>query len=352
MREKAKRTFLVVCKWLGLFALARWVTRSSLRILCYHGFALSDESSFRPKLFMRPETFQRRMEYISAHDYPVVSLDKACDGLSKGELPPDAVAITVDDGFYGFFCRAWPILKVHSLPATVYVASYYSEKRNPVFRLVVQYLFWKTLKKELDVTGLGTPLSGVLPLWPEEKKDEAISEIIEFAETQLKEPERRSLATELGERLGIGYAELAGTRTLSIMTPEEIRNLASLGVDIQLHTHRHRLPQEQDLLRREIEDNREFLEPLAGKRLTHLCYPSGIWSKQQWPWLDQLGIASATTCDPGLNYPKTPRLGLRRFLDGENVSQIEFEAELCGFAELLRLALATLRRAQASQAPD
>jgi hypothetical protein len=37
-----------------------------------------------------------------------------------------------------------------------------------------------------------------------------------------------------------------------------------------------------------------------------------------------------------MNLPDTPLLGLRRFLDSENISQIEFEAELCGFAQFLR----------------
>ena len=85
---------------------------------------------------------------------------------------------------------------------------------------------------------------------------------------------------------------------------------------------------------REIQQNREFLEALVGKKLQHLCYPSGVWSKQPWSWLDSLGIISATTCDPGLNYSQTPHLGLYRFLDADSISQIEFEAELTGFSEL------------------
>lgn len=35
---------------------------------------------------------------------------------------------------------------------------------------------------------------------------------------------------------------------------------------------------------------------------------------------------------------------LRRFLDGENISQVEFEAELSGFMELARKARGVLRR--------
>jgi len=66
------------------------------------------------------------------------------------------------------------------------------------------------------------------------------------------------------------------------------------------------------------------------------CYPAGIWAKEQWPWLAETGIRSAVTCDKGFNYKKTPRYGLKRFGDDEHLSQIEFEAEVCGFTEIFR----------------
>ena len=33
---------------------------------------------------------------------------------------------------------------------------------------------------------------------------------------------------------------------------------------------------------REIQQNREFLEALVGKKLQYLCYPTGVWSKQRY----------------------------------------------------------------------
>ena len=79
-----------------------------------------------------------------------------------------------------------------------------------------------------------------------------------------------------------------------------------------------------------------MLEPLLAKTLVHFCYPSGIWAKEQWPWLAETGLRSAVTCDRGLNFGKTPRYGLKRIGDDEGLSQIEFEAEVRGFAEVLR----------------
>src|SRR4029077_9557706 len=51
MRTQLKIGLLHVSKCLGLFHMARYLTRRGVRILCYHGFSLDGESTFRPKLF-------------------------------------------------------------------------------------------------------------------------------------------------------------------------------------------------------------------------------------------------------------------------------------------------------------
>jgi hypothetical protein len=55
-------------------------------------------------------------------------------------------------------------------------------------------------------------------------------------------------------------------------------------------------------------------------------------------------VESATTCEPGLNTAETPLLGLYRILDQDDLSQIEFEAELFGFSELIRIVTGKRRR--------
>jgi peptidoglycan/xylan/chitin deacetylase (PgdA/CDA1 family) len=141
----------------------------------------------------------------------------------------------------------------------------------------------------------------------------------------------------LGQRLGVDYDFIERTRMLSLLSVDEIRQLDAVGIDIQLHTHRHRLPvDDETTVRREVTENARFLEAVLGHPATHLCYPSGIWDRSQWPWLSDLGVESATTCDPGFNSADTPMLGLYRVLDDSTVSQIAFEAELSGFSEVLR----------------
>jgi len=57
---------------------------------------------------------------------------------------------------------------------------------------------------------------------------------------------------------------------------------------------------------------------------------------EQFDILRVTGIQSAVTCEAGLNYTDTNPYRLYRFLDGENITQLEFEAEMSGFLEIFR----------------
>jgi len=338
VRSNLKQSIYQVCKLLGLFHIARRLTRRGLRILCYHGFAMSDESKFCPALFIEASTFEERLRYLEKHRYNLLPLEEAYYLLAEDRLPDSAVVLTIDDGYYSTVKHAQPVLLRHSFPATVYVTSYYCVKQNPIFRLAVQYMFWKTKKEQIDLSGLGLPSTFQrASTRPEVDGERLMWEVIRFGESHLDEHGRRELALRLGERTEVSYETLESDRILTLMNSEEIGDLAAAGLDVQLHTHRHYLPVDKTLAQREIIQNRAYLEPIVKKRLNHFCYPSGVWTKDHWPWLSELGVITATTCDVGLNYHNTAPLGLKRFLDGENINAVEFEAEMSGFSELIRI---------------
>ncbi|HZD40737.1 MAG TPA: hypothetical protein VE131_08460, partial [Terriglobales bacterium] len=85
-----KHAILHISKWMGLFGLSRLLTRQDLRILCFHGAALADESSFRPGLFTTAAKFEARLAYLVKRGYPVIPLDEALAGRHNGGLPTKA----------------------------------------------------------------------------------------------------------------------------------------------------------------------------------------------------------------------------------------------------------------------
>jgi len=339
MTRRIKCLVLYCCRLLGLFALARLGSRGQLRILCYHGFELDDESAFRPKLFMTRATFERRMRTLVARGVPVLTLSEGLRSLHAGELPAGAVVVTIDDGFFSVREVAAPILRQLGLPSTLYVSTYYVQKQTPIFQVLIQYLLWKARRRAVDFGSAAWAPSERLDLADSAAVARFADQMVTLGNRLQSERERQKIAQELARTLGVELAPIAAARTMSLLTAAELRALDRDGMAVELHTHRHRFPPDDSAsCRRELADNCRVLEQALGRRPVHFCYPSGLWQQAHFKLLADSGVASATTCDAGLNDTHTHRFALRRFLDSEVITQIEFEAELAGFSDILRRA--------------
>jgi peptidoglycan/xylan/chitin deacetylase (PgdA/CDA1 family) len=101
--------------------LATWPGRgdpAGATLLIYHrvGGGTSDE------LDLAPDRFRAQVRQLGGVD--VVSLDAALDRLDAGDERPSFV-LTFDDGFADVYDHAWPALREHALPFTLYLASAY-----------------------------------------------------------------------------------------------------------------------------------------------------------------------------------------------------------------------------------
>jgi peptidoglycan/xylan/chitin deacetylase (PgdA/CDA1 family) len=314
MLKHAKRASLALLKGAGvfrIFANSRWRSRR-LVILCYHGISLADEHRWDPTLFMSPRDFAARLDILAARRYNVLPLGEAVKRLYARDLPPRSVAITFDDGNYDFYRQAWPLLKERGLPVTVYQTTFYCGYSRPVFNVGARYLLWKAGRaREWQ------------PLWERSER--------EHWDAARKDEELAALAAAAG----VDYEAMCRSRILCLMNQAEIAELHAAGVDFQLHTHRHRTPPDRELFLREIRDNRSELRSYTGARAAHFCYPSGVTRPEFLPWLEEAGVASATTCVPALANARSNPLLLPRFVDHPSLSAVEFESCLSGFGLLL-----------------
>lgn len=65
-----------------------------------------------------PDRFRKHMELLASREVPVVSLQRLVQ-----EPCAEGVAITFDDGFENFASEAWPALRDHGFPVTLFVVS-------------------------------------------------------------------------------------------------------------------------------------------------------------------------------------------------------------------------------------
>ena len=323
----------------------RWIAASSWRhrrllILCYHGVSLQDEHEWDPELFVTPAFLRRRFEILRDNGYVVLPLEESLTRCANGSLPPRSVVLTFDDGLSDFAQVVAPMLDEFGFPATVYVTTYYSEKEWPVFPPIVSYLLWKAGERlrsfEWPVAGISGYKLDALPIL----RRQILSQLCRFSDEQsLSGYDRWILTQSVADKLGVDLDTILRQRILRIMTSQEIQSVASTGIDVQLHTHRHRVPRDAALFESEILENRHRLEALTRRKAEHFCYPSGVVFNEFLPWLSKLGVRSAVTCEPGLYSSTDDPLLLPRFVDTSLQSDLVFESWLSGTGGALRCAM-------------
>jgi len=337
-----RRTLLHSIRLLGGFAVAQHFTRKQLRILGYHGFSVRDEHVLSPYVFMRTETFERRMRILRKRKVPVISLDEAIDRLRHGKIANAEVVITLDDGWASNLTVV-PILQKYAYPACIYITTEHLSAGTDAFNVTVAHMVHSSRKPSMSLRNIHPQIDGDYHIGRDPA--EAAGTLVNAAARIATLSERQQLLAPIAESLGLDYAEFVKGGRFQFLSRAEIRAIAELGIGIQLHTHTHSLPDDTfEAMAHEIQQNRSAIRELTNVEPTHFCYPSGNYSPWHPEWLSRLGIASATTCDSGLNGPEVPRLLLKRYLDSESVSDIEFEAEIAGVRELLRKMRSTLAR--------
>ena len=97
-------------------------------------------------MVVTPEAFAAQLDYLASNDYHVVRLSDLAEFLAgKRPLPKRAVVITMDDGYASMYEYAFPLLKKHGFPATVFVYTDFVGSKDA--------LSWKQMQ-EMKASGL------------------------------------------------------------------------------------------------------------------------------------------------------------------------------------------------------
>lgn len=329
-----KQLVLALARGTGLFAISRWLTRGQLRILCYHGIWTGGSPHFGDCLFMRAETFRQRLDFLERKAYPVLALDEAIRRLEDGNLPAAAVVITIDDAWHGIVDHMLRPLTERKWPATLYVTTYYALAQRPVLNVLINFIVSRAQNRPSLESLLPSGADGAA----QHGEEDYASELARRVDQLPTLDERWSVVEDIASRLEVDLSTVELGRVLHLMNPAELQAAHAAGVDIQLHTHTHRMHDfDHEKVREDIEQNRRELVRIlnvAPAALTHFCYPSGVHAVEVYPALAAAGVSTATTTEFGLNGRDADRLALKRILDCESMSELDLEARLSGFWSL------------------
>lgn len=278
---------------MGGLATLRLVHRGNFRVLMFHEF---EESHCK--------NLDLICQYLSCKYEPVTLSAIAAAIHNRRQLPPNALTVTVDDGYRNFLTCGHPIFKKHGISTTVYAVAGFADGRLWLWTDQLAFMLEHTAKKSLNVeVRKGKVLD--LDLSSATLRSQATQSLWEA----LKEVPNQHRVEFLSSFASLCRVEIpplppAERRSLSW---GDLRDLAADGVEIGCHTDSHpilsRLSNHAEL-EREICGAKALMETRLKRRVDHFCYPNGRKidiSDEAVACAREAGFRSSVTCTYGLN---------------------------------------------------
>jgi Predicted xylanase/chitin deacetylase len=278
-----------------------------LRILTYHQIE-------------RPEAFEEQMSYL-ASSYPVISMADLLNVYETGaKLPPRSVMITFDDAYRNFAECAWPIMKRHNLPVTLFVPTAFPDHAERIF-------WWDRLRQAFNLTSrrdtLATPL-GPLSLATKKQQEKSLKRLEAYVKT-LSHEKALVWVEQICQELD------APCLKSNVLGWYDLRQLAAQGVTLGAHSRTHPLLNRVSLQAAEAEivGSLQDLEKKIGIAPPIFAYPHGQFTEKIVSILRHAGFALAFTTLRGTNDLRhADRLRLRRINIGSRANLSILRARL------------------------
>ncbi|MGH7926453.1 MAG: polysaccharide deacetylase family protein, partial [Candidatus Binatia bacterium] len=241
--------------------------RRNCQILAYH--RINDEGDrFFPAISVK--NFGQQMRVL-AECFTVCPLAELIERIKRDDLPESAVAVTFDDGYCDNYTNAFPILKRHSIPATIFLATDVIGTGRQLWYDEVFAAFRETRVPELVDCKLGNT---TFPLTSLSARLQAQKEVLKYL-WSLDRVTRDMMIGRLRKAL---YVEETSERTARLMlTWEEVAEMYRCGIQFGAHTGSHpalsKLTPED--AREEIRRSKRTIERVLSATVTTFAYPSG-----------------------------------------------------------------------------
>ena len=103
------------------------------RILMLHRVVEHRSEGENRELEITPEYLRRTIETYRRQGYCFVSIDEACDIISRGRTDHLFICLTFDDGYHDNYDIAYPILKQMNVPFAIYITTGFIDNRLPMW---------------------------------------------------------------------------------------------------------------------------------------------------------------------------------------------------------------------------
>ena len=303
-RKSVYRAGLETLYFSGAHRIARQFLAGEGAILTFHRVRPAREDAFQPNgsLEITPQFLDEVLTSLRAEGVEIVTLDEVHRRLIAGERSRRFVALTFDDGFRDNLEYAWPVLKRHQVPFTIYMPSDFAEGRGELWWIVLEMAIAQNDQIEVTLDGVEC----VFDCPTTEAKQQTFETIYRHLRTRETEAELRQVGRELAFGYGIDMGKLCRE---TCMGWDELAFLANDPlVTIGAHTVTHPILMKlsAEAARAEMLDGARAIAAKLGKMPAHFAYPVGgtdAAGPREFALAAGAGFKTATTTRPGVLFP-------------------------------------------------
>jgi peptidoglycan/xylan/chitin deacetylase (PgdA/CDA1 family) len=258
-------------------------------------------AKFQPNRMLEivPGFLERVITVLRDADVEWVSLDEMHRRMTERDFRRRFACLTLDDGYRDNKEWAYPILKRHQVPFTIYVPSSFPDRLGKLWWLVLEQAIANT--KSLAFAFDGEPRRVSCASLAE--KREAFASLYWWLRSLPTNESAMGVVSDLGRRYGVDSAALCDEHC---MTWNEIAEIAvDPLVTIGAHTVNHViLSKASDAdAKTEIKMGRAVLQAALGKVPEHFSYPfgdAGAAGPREFQAAKETGYKTAVTTRPGV----------------------------------------------------
>ncbi len=274
-------------------------------ILTFHHVRPARRDGFQPNrhLEVGPAFLDTLITRIRASGDEIVSLDEAHRRLGDGDFRRRFTVLTFDDGYRDFGDFAYPLLKRHGAPFTIFVASRFADGAGD--------LWWIALERAIAASRsiearIGATVHG-FALTDDAARAKAFATIYRALRALPDESEMRAIVRRMAGAAGISADTIC--RELCM----DWQAIATLAADplatVGAHTDTHLILAKATLDegRADIARGLKRMEAELGIRPAHFCYPVGDRTsagRREFRLADDFGFRTALTTRRGALYPE------------------------------------------------
>ncbi len=337
VKKMIKFILAVVVYYSGLLPLFAFLKRvflpyGDLVILMYHCIldsADKEKGYSQPGLVVSQQVFERQISFL-ARNHNLLSLEQLIGILKNNKpIPKRTVVVTFDDGWRDNYLYAYPILKKHRVPATIFLSTDFVDTHK---------MFW-FLQVKLLLAGGNLPLetlAGILKTVKEENKtslsagslnslniDSIGGDADNFIE-KMKHLDFEVIQEIIDDMITEGgVLSDKWTKKRWVLSWDEVAEMSRNNVDFGSHGQSHRIltALSADEVRQELVGSKKIIEEKTGKKVDSFSYPNGDYNSELKKLVQEAGYRCAVAIKGCEEKEKEPDLfALRRIGVHEDIS--------------------------------